>query len=162
MSCIWKTVPFEDLYEVSSGGKVRNIKSKHIKSTRIDKYGYERVTLYPSGKTYSIHRLVMLVFSPENLNETINHKDGVKTNNDLKNLEWCSSRENSIHRSKILYPDSGAKGSSNPMSSITEDVAKEIKYSPFIGLNNREIGDIFGVSSEVVRRIRSCERRKHI
>ena len=48
------------------------------------------------------------------------------------------------------------------MAKITEETAKQIKYGNYSGLNNREIGDIFGVSSEVVRRIRSNERWKHI
>lgn len=58
----WKTIPFEDMYEVSSTGEVRNRQTLHIKSQRYDRYGYKRVTLYPSNKTYTIHRLVMLVF----------------------------------------------------------------------------------------------------
>ena len=36
----WKTIPFENLYEVSTTGLVRNKKTGNIKSQRLDKYGY--------------------------------------------------------------------------------------------------------------------------
>lgn len=157
----WKTIPFEDMYEVSSTGEVRNRQTLHIKSQRYDRYGYKRVTLYPSNKTYTIHRLVMLVFFPDDVNEEINHKDGNKTNNNIDNLEWCTSSHNSLHRSNVLHPDM-IVGEKNPMAKISESTAKEIKYGSFTGLNNREIGELFGVASEVVRRIRSGQRWKHI
>ena len=156
----WKTIPFENLYEVSTTGLVRNKKTGNIKSQRLDKYGYMRVTLYPSSKTYTIHRLVMLTFKPNEKDENINHIDGNKENNNIDNLEWCTISENCKHRSTVLYPDI-VNGERNPMAKITEETAKQIKYGNYSGLNNREIGDIFGVSSEVVRRIRSNERWKH-
>lgn len=104
MNIQWKTIPFEDLYEVSTTGLVRNIKTGRIKSQRLDRYGYNRVTLYPSSKTYTIHRLVMLTFKPDEKNENINHIDGDKTNNNIDNLEWCTVSHNSKHRSTILHP----------------------------------------------------------
>lgn len=62
---IWKIIPHEQGYEVSSLGRIRNRITLKIKSLRFDRYGYKRVTLYPSGKTYTIHRLVMLTFEPD-------------------------------------------------------------------------------------------------
>lgn len=161
MNVQWKIIPFETVYEVSTDGNVRNVKTLNVKSKRLDKYGYERVTLYPSGKTYSIHRLIMLTFYPQNKMEHINHKDGIKTNNSITNLEWCTSSHNAKHRSTIIHPNL-ITGSKNPMAKIDENIAKKIKYDSYDGMNNKQIGELFGVSSEVVRRIRSGERWKHI
>ena len=157
----WKDIPFEDMYEVSSTGLVRTKSTYHVKKQRLDRYGYKRVTLYPSGKTYTTHRLVMLTFYPDDINEEINHIDGDKTNNNIENLEWCTSSHNAHHRSNVLHPDT-VNGEKNPMAKISESTAKQIKYGNFSCLNNREIGDLFGVTSEVVRRIRSGQRWKHI
>lgn len=160
---IWKTIPFEVRYEVSTLGKVRNRSSGWVKSFRKDRYGYDRVTLYPSEKTHTIHRLVMLTYLPGGDAEglQVNHIDGDKGNNALENLEWVTAKENSQHRNKYLNPKKPS-GEDNPMAKLSETEAREIKYGGFDGLNNREIGDEFGVSSEVVRRIRSGERWKHI
>lgn len=161
---IWKVIEDEPLYEVSNYGKVRNIKTKRIKSLRHDRYGYLRVTLYPSGKTYTIHRLVMLTFDPYGTakdKNQVNHIDGDKENNFIGNLEWCTVKENCIHRSRVLKVGI-RRGEDNPSAKITNDTARKIKYGNFAGLNNREIGDLFGVSDEVVRKIRSNLAWKHI
>ena len=64
---MWKTIEFEPNYEVSIFGEVRSKITNHVKSLRLNKGGYSRVTLYPSGKTYSIHRLVALTFLKDTL-----------------------------------------------------------------------------------------------
>lgn len=57
----WKKIQDEPIYSVSSKGSIKNNQTDHIKSLRLDKDGYQRVTLYPSGKTYRIHSLVMKI-----------------------------------------------------------------------------------------------------
>ena len=156
---MWKIIPFEDAYEVSTEGKVRNKSSKHIKSLRSDRYGYLRVTLYPSGKTYVVHRLVAKVFL-ENENTEVNHLNGDKTDNRVSNLEWCSASQNARHRDTVLSRK--WVGHINPMATLAVETVRKIKYGEFPGLNNKEIGDKFKVSSEQVRRIRSGQRWKHI
>ena len=158
----WKQIPFEPCYEVSINGQVRNKQTMHVKSLRMDKYGYMRVTLYPSGKTYSIHKLVLSTFNPTNNGELqVNHLDGNKLNNNLSNLEWVTISEQSLHRERVLYPGKW-DGDRNPSSILSVAQAREIKYGIFPNMNNREIGDLYGVSSEVIRRIRSGERWKYI
>lgn len=156
---MWKIISFEDEYEVSSEGRVRNKSSKHIKSLRFDRYGYLRVTLYPSGKTYTVHRLVAKTFL-ENEDSEVNHINGDKTDNRVSNLEWCSASHNARHRDKVLSRK--WVGHMNPSATLSVDTVREIKYGDFLGLNNRQIGDKFKVSSEQVRKIRSGQRWKHI
>jgi hypothetical protein len=62
--------------------------------------GYARVTISTNGakKHYRVHRLVAETYTPnpENLPE-VNHIDRNKLNNSVDNLEWISSRDNTVH-----------------------------------------------------------------
>lgn len=62
--------------------------------------GYFIVTLCHNGKRSNkfIHRLIAEAFIPnEELKPVVNHKDGIKTNNIISNLEWCTIKENNQH-----------------------------------------------------------------
>jgi hypothetical protein len=65
-----------------------------------DNFGYQRVSFSVSGalSTPRIHRLVGTHFikNPEDKPQ-INHKNGIKNDNKVSNLEWCTSRENHQH-----------------------------------------------------------------
>lgn len=100
---IWKDIKgYEDFYEVSSYGNVRNKKTNTILKGDTNSVGYRRVTLYvPVKKRFFIHRLVALTFMGEFADLVINHKDGNKTNNHLYNLEWVTRSENDLHAFKL-------------------------------------------------------------
>lgn len=96
MNVVWKDViGFEGLYQVSNTGEVRSLNyggrgyAKSLKKT-ISPQGYEVVGL--RGKTKYVHRLVAEAFidNPKAYPQ-INHKDEIKTNNYVDNLEWCDS-----------------------------------------------------------------------
>lgn len=99
MSEIWKSVTlkeFSKVYEVSSLGRVRNIVTGRILKPKVSRVGYERVTLCNKGykKNISIHRLVALAFIPNTENKpTVNHKNEVKSDNRVENLEWATNLE---------------------------------------------------------------------
>lgn len=87
-------------YEVSSNGRVRNIKTGRIMKTNISDKGYERVSLRKDNKPYTkpVHRLVGdAFFDGDHDGLDINHIDGNKTNNFVGNLEWCTRKENIQH-----------------------------------------------------------------
>ena len=96
----WQPVKgYEGLYEVSDLGRVKSLKygKERILKTIENTRGYLLVNLCKDGhaKSVLIHRLVATAFisNPHNL-ETVNHKDEVKTNNTVTNLEWMSVKDN--------------------------------------------------------------------
>lgn len=101
MEEIWKDLPnYEGSYAISNTGRVYSYYSKRIMATVISKHGYEKVNVYRNGvrKTINVHRLVALTHIPNDSNlECINHIDENKLNNNVKNLEWCTFKENSNH-----------------------------------------------------------------
>lgn len=102
---IWKNiVNYEGLYQISNYGNVRNKKNLVMKTT-LDGKGYYKINLCKSGikKSFRIHKLLALYFieNPEN-KEEVNHIDGNKQNNDIKNLEWVTKYENRMHYEKII------------------------------------------------------------
>lgn len=112
---IWKDIKgYERLYEVSNCGRVRThiervvpvkykgfrkLKQRFLKSQKRHPE-YNKVSLYKNGKRteFYLHRLVAFAFlqEVEGLDQ-INHIDGNKRNNHIKNLEWSNNQLNTIH-----------------------------------------------------------------
>lgn len=92
----WEVVTVNPNYEVSDLGEVRNIKTGRILKQKL-RNGYLAVNLSNEGKvkTYNVHRLVAEAFldNPDN-KEQVNHKDEIKTNPALSNLEYVTAQEN--------------------------------------------------------------------
>ena len=87
----WKPIEgYGGKYEVSNFGRVRQ-GEKPVNQYK-DGKGYMRLTLHKDGKQrgFKVHRLVAMAFipNPDNL-PCVNHKDEVKANNRVDNLEWC-------------------------------------------------------------------------
>lgn len=89
---MWKQ--FNDTYNVSSSGQVKNRKTNRILKGEINSKGYIRVTL--NTKRYFVHRLVAMLYIPNNNNYSqVNHINHNKTDNRYSNLEWCNNQYNS-------------------------------------------------------------------
>ena len=110
---VWKSINGFDNYQVSNTGLVKSLErwmpmphgGKYFQKEKILKVsivrgGYCQITLSVNGKPSmkKLHRIVADAFisNPENKPQ-INHKDGNKLNNNVSNLEWCTSSENHIH-----------------------------------------------------------------
>ena len=94
----WKDIiGYEGLYEVSTYGRVRS-KGKIINPWI--QHGYKSVGLWKNKKCkkHRVHRLVAMAFIPNPNNyPQINHKDEDKSNNNVKNLEWCTQSYNNSY-----------------------------------------------------------------
>lgn len=91
-------------YEVSNLGKVRNIKSGRILKPQLTKKGYLKHPLYGHDKQKKLflHRIIAIAFIDNpGKKPQVNHIDENKLNNDLRNLEWCTVRENAIHGTRV-------------------------------------------------------------
>lgn len=83
-------------YEVSNFGRVRHKKTKIIlKGTNTN--NYIRVSL--DNKNYNLHRVVLQSWKPiDNYEEmTVDHINGIRTDNRLENLRWCSNEKNTLY-----------------------------------------------------------------
>ena len=91
-------------YKISNTGIIFN---KHGRKRRISlKNGgrYFQVILYKNGKSHGrlVHRLVLSAFCgpcPENMEA--NHKNGIRTDNRIENLEWVTKSENVKHAFRL-------------------------------------------------------------
>jgi len=84
--------------------KPYKVKAK-IKKKVANSRGWESVGLIVNGKTkgFRVNRLVAMAFipNPENKPE-VNHKNGIKNDNNVENLEWATSSENLKHSFRSL------------------------------------------------------------
>ncbi len=98
----WRPVVDFEKYEVSNLGNVRNKKRKKLLKPA-GKKSYQSVGLMctKKAKKRTVHQLVAKAFLPNEENKPqVNHKDKNPSNNCVANLEWCTNKENSIHRSQ--------------------------------------------------------------
>jgi len=89
-----------------SGKRFRTIPEK-ILTPVLDDKGYYQVTIDRSftgaKRNKKIHRLVAETFMPKIKGKRfVNHKDGIKTNNRVKNLEWATKSEDVQHSYNVL------------------------------------------------------------
>lgn len=114
MKEIWKDIPgYEGLYQASNLGQIKRLSRKYAPKEKVLKpqrrNGYLSICLTKNKdkSTHNIHRLITKTFIGES-DLIVNHKDGNKHNNNIENLEYCTSRDNCRHvfTSKIKITNS--------------------------------------------------------
>lgn len=124
----WRpVVGYEDRYEVSNQGRVRNLKGLIMKPS-VHRDGYLWIGLVSKTMPYnvSVHRMVAKAFIPNPENKpTVNHKDGCKTNNRVDNLEWATYSENVRHAyENHMIADKSPEGIQNIINAARKSLKK--------------------------------------
>ena len=136
----WKTIDGYEPYEVSNTGNIRR-DGKLLKG-RPTKNGYFVVALSINSKykNHYVHRLVASAFL-DKVGRVVNHIDGIKSNNNVSNLEWTTYSKNTIHayKNKLIYkdfkPTSGYKGVRPSGNKYMARISRNNK-SIYIGIYN--------------------------
>jgi len=140
---------WEDLYTISSDGKVFSIRNNRYLTPSQYLDGYQKVTLSNGSirRTYRVHRLVAEAFleNPDNLPQ-VNHKDFNKLNNYLENLEWCTNYDNT-HYSMDANRDGFGKQPNN-RSSVTGRF-ENCKAYTFTNVYNNKQFTIIGMKNVI-------------
>lgn len=168
----WRDIEgYEGIYQVSDLGAVRSLnrvdaaghrlKGKARKLTS-DKYGYFIVGLTLEGvmKYKKVHRLVAQAFVPNPDNKSqVNHINGVKTDNDPSNLEWCTTQENTAHAK-----DAGLlrKGEGVSTAKLTADDVQHIRWLAAEGVKHSVLAREWAVTQTNVRHIVDGRSWRHV
>lgn len=169
-------VDYEGLYEVSNIGRLKSldkyiytrptlkgVKNKtllkgKVMKAKLDRYGYPSIALSVNkqNKYVTIHRLVAKAFIPNPNNKPqVNHINGIKTDNRVENLEWCTALEN-IRHAKItgLRNNATLKGEKSNFNKLKEYQVNEIKrtYNKKT-CNQKQLAQKYGVSVSNISQI---------
>jgi hypothetical protein len=133
------------------GGKTSNQSHAGCWLKPVNDSGYPRVSLYKEGtkQQFHVHRLVAEAFIPNqgNLPE-VNHINGLKDDNRVENLEWCTSAQNTRHNILLGKTQRGRKAHFNK---LTEDQVRELRkrYSDG-GTTHRSLAKDYGIARSAV------------
>lgn len=172
---------YEGIYQICKAGKVRSLDkivnnyphSKRKCKGRVlkplaDKLGYHYFQLSDKDgniKNHKLHRLLCTMFIPNpNSYPEVNHKNGVKHDNRLENLEWCTHQQNMKHAyDNGLIPEPiTIKGEKSNFAKLSDSQAREIKERLKKGEHPSDIAIDYPVGASAIKEIRAGRSWGHI
>lgn len=165
----WKPIPmFEGRYLTSAKGEVlshpnpKNGRKWIVLRQSINPMGYPTVSISINSirKTYLVHRLVAMSFleSKGSDKNYVNHINGIKSDNCIYNLEWCSASENIQHAFDTGLKV-GVRGEKNNWCSITDINVIDIFNS---NLSRMDLSVLYGINIGTIDNIKNGKTRSEV
>jgi len=157
---------YEGLYAVSSDGRIKSLSRTKLCGGRVLKVQEKLLSLHRTTSGYvmvhlcrenkrrmiEVHRLVAMAWLglPDGVRTTVNHINGVKTDNRADNLEWVTTAENISHA--VATGLRNSSGEANPKAKLTAESVRLMRDLADAGVSTSDLQKLFSVGRGAVYR----------